>query len=94
MMSTAAAPSVICDELPAVTLPSGLKAGFSCASVSAVVPGRMPSSAVTRSFDSMTFLVSLSRRFSATGTISFSKRPSFVACSASCWLRAPKASRS
>ena len=35
--------------LPAVTLPSGLKAGFRLASVSAVVPGRMPSSVVTRS---------------------------------------------
>ena len=42
MISTAEAPSVICDELPAVTLPSGLKAGLSLASVSAVVPGRMP----------------------------------------------------
>ena len=39
---------MICDELPAVTLPSGLKAGFRLASVSTVVPGRMPSSAVTQ----------------------------------------------
>ena len=44
MMSTAEAPSVICDELPAVTLPSGLKAGFRLARTSAVVSGRMPSS--------------------------------------------------
>ena len=44
MISTAEAPSVICDELPAVTLPSGLNAGLSLASVSTVVPGRMPSS--------------------------------------------------
>ncbi len=44
MISTAEAPSVIWDELPAVTLPSGLKAGFSLASVSAVEPSRMPSS--------------------------------------------------
>ena len=28
MISTADAPSVICEELPAVTLPSSLKAGF------------------------------------------------------------------
>ena len=28
--STAAAPSEICDELPAVILPSGLNAGLSC----------------------------------------------------------------
>ena len=46
MMSTADAPSEICDELPAVIMPSSLNAGFSLASVSAVVPSRMPSSAV------------------------------------------------
>ena len=40
--STAAAPSEICDELPAVITPSSLKAGFSSARLSAVVPGRMP----------------------------------------------------
>ena len=40
--STAAAPSEICDELPAVILPSSLKAGFSSASASSVVSGRMP----------------------------------------------------
>ena len=34
MISTADAPSVICEELPAVTLPSSLKAGFRLASVS------------------------------------------------------------
>ncbi len=37
--STAAAPSEICDELPAVILPSSLKAGFSAASVSSVGAG-------------------------------------------------------
>ena len=42
--STAAAPSVICDELPAVITPSGLNAGFSAASRSGDVSGRMPSS--------------------------------------------------
>ena len=40
--STAAAPSEICEELPAVTRPSSLNAGLSSASVSTVVPGRMP----------------------------------------------------
>ena len=34
-----------------MTLPSGLKAGFRLASVSTVVPGRMPSSVVTSSLD-------------------------------------------
>ncbi len=42
MSSTAAAPSEICEELPAVILPSSLKAGFSCDSVSMFVSGRMP----------------------------------------------------
>ncbi len=40
--STAAAPSEICDALPAVTTPSGLNAGFNAASASSVVSGRMP----------------------------------------------------
>ena len=44
--STAAAPSLICDEFPAVITPSGLNAGLSAASRSAVVSGRMPSSTV------------------------------------------------
>ncbi len=43
---TAAAPSEICDELPAVMRPSGLKAGLSCESFSSDVSGRMPWSAV------------------------------------------------
>ena len=60
MISTAEAPSVICEELPAVTLPSGLNAGLSLASVSTVVPGRMPSSAVTISSVSMRLPVSRS----------------------------------
>jgi hypothetical protein len=39
------APSVICEELPAVTLPHGRsKAGLSLASVSTVLSGRTPSS--------------------------------------------------
>ena len=47
MMSTAAAPSVICDELAAVITPSGLNAGFSLASFSTFESGRMPSSTLT-----------------------------------------------
>ena len=70
---------MICDELPAVTLPSGLNAGFRLARVSTVVPRRMPSSAVTRSSESTTLPVSRSRRLSRTATISLSKRPSSVA---------------
>ena len=45
--STAAAPSLSGHALPAVTVPPGLKTGLSCASFSAVVPGRGPSSRVT-----------------------------------------------
>ena len=44
--STAAAPSEICEELPAVTLPSSLNTGFSCESASRLVSGRMPWSVV------------------------------------------------
>ena len=77
---------MICDELPAVTTPSGLKAGLRLASVSTVVPGRMPSSAVSISSVSMSSPVSLSRGLAWTGMISLSKRPSSVARSARCWL--------
>ena len=48
MTSTAAAPSLSGQALPAVTVPpSGLKTGLSLASFSIVVPGRGPSSCVT-----------------------------------------------
>src|SRR3954463_5417358 len=40
--STAAAPSDTCDALPAVILPSSLKTGLSCESVSRSVFGRIP----------------------------------------------------
>ena len=65
--STAAAPSEICDELPAVILPSGLNAGLRPASVSSVVSGRMPWS--------LTYVSPLT----GTGTISRSNFPSSVA---------------
>ena len=45
--SSAAAPSVSGEEVPAVTVPSLLKAGFSPASPSGVVSGRMQPSAST-----------------------------------------------
>ncbi|MNJ49135.1 hypothetical protein D3C77_443520 [compost metagenome] len=41
---TAAAPSLICELLPAVTVPPRLKLGFSPASASIVVSARTPSS--------------------------------------------------
>ena len=71
MISTAAAPSVICDEFAAVITPSGLNAGLSCASFSSDVSGRMPSSRLTISVpDSVGTVI---------GSISRSNRPSSVA---------------
>ena len=80
---------MICDELPAVTLPSSLKAGFRLASASTVESGRMPSSAVSSSSVSLP-----SSSLTGTGTISFSKRPSAVARAARWWLCTEKASSS
>ena len=82
MISTADEPSVICDEFPAVTLPSSLKAGFRLASASTVELGRMPSSAANTSSVSLP-----SSSWTETGTISRSNRPSAVARAARWWLR-------
>ncbi len=62
--TTAAAPSLSGHALPAVTLPSGRKTGFSCASFSTVVSGRGPSSLLTTVPSG-----------SSTGMISRSKKP-------------------
>ena len=62
--STAAAPSLSGHALPAVTVPSGAKAGLSSASFSIVVPGRGPSSRLTSAPSGV-----------VTGTISRSKWP-------------------
>ena len=45
MIIPAAAPSLVCDEFPAVTEPSAENAGFNVDRTSFVVPGRTPSSA-------------------------------------------------
>ena len=45
MISTAAAPSEICDDVPAVTVPVSEKAGLRLASFSSEVSRRTPSSA-------------------------------------------------
>ena len=47
IITTAAAPSLMLDALPAVTLPSGLNTGRSVASLSSVVSARGPSSCDT-----------------------------------------------
>ena len=81
--STAAAPSLICDELPAVWMPPGIT-GLRVASLSAVV-SRRPWSRVT-----VTAVPSAS--VTSTGMISRSKRPSSVARSAFCCEMRPSMS--
>ena len=80
----AAAPSLIPEALPAVTMPSFLKAGFRRARVSTVVPGRGPSSVstITEPFLPLT----------STGTISSLNLPSAMAFSHFCWLLAENSS--
>ena len=80
----AAAPSLIPLALPAVTVPSALKAGLRRANDSAVVPGRGCSSVSTRV---VPFFPATS-----TGTISSSKAPASIAAAARRWLSAASAS--
>ena len=83
--TTAAAPSEICEAVPAVIVPSFPKAGLSLARVSTVVPGRMPSSSVTVS-------VSPPRWGMGTPTISAANRPFLVASAARWWDMAANSS--
>jgi hypothetical protein len=88
MTSTAAAPSLSGQELPAVTVPPSLKAAFSPARTSMVVPGRGPSSLVIVPASTSTWLPSLSASVAAgvsTGTISLSKWPESRASTARFW---------
>ena len=80
----AAAPSLIPDALPAVTVPSFEKAGLSLATASSVVPGRMYSSA--------SITTSPLRDAIVTGAISSLKRPAFWAASALFWEATAKRS--
>ena len=85
--TTAAAPSLIEEALPAVTRPpSGLNAGRSFASDSFVVPARGPSS-VSTMIVSFFFLTSI-------GTISSLNLPASRAAQAFCWLLAANSSSS
>ena len=81
---SAAAPSEICDEEPAVIVPSLPKAAGSFARDSVVVSPRMPSSALKT-------IVSF-RDLTSTGTISSASRPSLVALAARCCERAANSS--
>ena len=77
------APSLVCDELPAVTVPFLRKIGFSLASASMEVPGRGPSSVVTRTVSSMLVPSGPGRRWlTGTGTISSANRPEAMAAKA------------
>mmetsp|Transcript_21361 Transcript_21361/g.50574 ORF Transcript_21361/g.50574 Transcript_21361/m.50574 type:complete len:392 (+) Transcript_21361:180-1355(+) len=75
--NTAAAPSVVWDELPAVVLPSSEKTGLSLDRIGRVVRGRMPSSSLT----------------SPTGTISLQNLPAARAAAAFWWDSAANSSR-
>jgi hypothetical protein len=74
--TSAAAPSLMPDALPAVTVPSRRKAGFSVASLSALASGRGCSSRETPS----------------TGTSSSSKRPASAAAAHRCCEASAKTS--
>ncbi len=80
----AAAPSLIVEALPAVTVPSFLNAGRSLPRLSAVVLALIPSSLFTMI---VSFLV-----LTSTSTISASNLPAACAAAAFCWLAAANAS--
>ena len=82
--TTAAAPSLMPDALPAVIVPSAAKAGRSAASRSAVASGRGCSS-----WSTVTLPL---RAATSTGTISCWKRPASIAAAARRWLWSAKAS--
>src|SRR3954453_10401595 len=83
--TTAHAPSLICDALPAVTVPSSVNAGRSVASRSTVVSARMPSSRSTTSGSPL-------RCGTETRTTSSSNRPASHASAARACERAAQAS--
>ena len=84
-MITAAAPSLIPEALPAVTVPALSNAGRSWPSFSAVVPCFGYSSASNTTAGPLRCGIS-------SGMISSLKRPAFCAASAFCWEAAANAS--
>ena len=85
MTTVAAAPSEICEALPAVMVPSFANAGRRPPSDSTVVPGRTPSSVSTRIGSPLRWGISI-------GAISSASRPSFIAAAARSWLLAATSS--
>ena len=84
--STAAAPSVIWLDVPAVSSPLS-ESGFNAAIAARLASARMPSSAAN-------FSLVPSSSVTSTGAISRANRPSRVARAAYSWLARPKRSRS
>ncbi len=82
--TTAAAPSLMPEALPAVTVPSLSKAGLSFARFSTVTPSFGCSSVSTTTSPLRVLMV--------TGTISSLKRPALIAASARCCERAANSS--
>ena len=78
-MSSAAAPSLSGEELPAVTVPPSRKAGFSAASFSSELSARGPSSRPT---SPVSFFLSAASSPSGTGSISAASAPDSQAASA------------
>jgi hypothetical protein len=81
--TTAAAPSLSGQQLPAVTTPSGRNTGLSSLTASRVTPARGPSSRLTSVPSGV-----------VTGVISRAQKPSLTAFSARFWLRTPNSSSS
>jgi len=77
--NTAAAPSLICDEFPAVTVPLTEKTGFNWERTSTFVSGLTPSSWAKVTVFSTSLLFSTVRTGTSTGTISSLNFPSRIA---------------
>ncbi len=88
---SAPAPSEICDDVPAVWMPSSRATGFSAASASRLVERGTSSIAIVRVPETLPFS---STTGASTGTIWSSNRPCSSAAAARSWERRPKASAS
>ena len=88
MRIVAEAPSESCDAFPAVTVPSSLKDGFSLASPSSVVSGRLHSScAMSTSSNARLPSAPFTAFFTCIGMMSFLNLPSRCPAAVRCWLK-------
>ncbi len=91
--TSAAAPSLVCDELPAVTLPPLRKTGLSLPIASRVESARTPSSLSKENVASRRSPCSSTHTLrTSTGTVSSANFPSARAAAARWCERSPKAS--